>query len=280
MTVMPKINKQLLFNTVKEAARRDGVQIQLFGKQKQRRRHLDRENLFNMTARKADELASQYAERRWEESGHRAGREKAHNMAYARVIAAAYTWPELFDRRRAFASQERAYRKVSVYPDTGKKEYYKGIDSALYGLFEAGLDTQQVSAITRELLFNNVLLIKEAQINEEYPASTAARLYGQEIEPKIAKLLPPELANDEEKMADIGHQLIFILYIGVRRELGDRRMEPFRQAKRERIQESARLKLLARRDMQEEMAKGVPAELLVDQFQLPLKEKNSEVYRL
>ncbi len=272
MPEMPRMNKRLLFNAVQADTRSENVQTGLFGPIKRRHHRPKREELFESALRKANLLAHNYAVQRWEKSGHRSSIEKAEKLAFARQLAAVYTWPELFDGRRGFVSVKDAYRRKSVYRNTGRPEYYKGVDSALYGLLakaDVNLTAPQVAQLTRELLLNHTDEIKDLEINKEFPATTACQFYARSIEPRLGLMLPNEVLGEEERVARLDHHLIFILYVAMRRELAERQIQVYRDAIRAEREESARLKTLDRRDIREETEKGVPLDQLLDAVRRP-----------
>ncbi len=272
MADMPRINKQLLLNETRtEINPRREVQLHLFGHVRPLR-HPSRESLMGIALDNATRLATRHANTVYEGSKHHAKFGRAQRLAFARLLAGAYTWPALFDSRRGFVAARDAYRRKSVDRETGKIEYHKGVDSALYRLLEAGMTMTEISWLTRNLLLDHVEEIKGLHINEVAPATTAAQFYAERIRCGLV-IIAKDLMQDDEKGAAVAHNVIFILYLGMRRELGDRAMGRFREALRRQGEspDDRQLRIaLGRKDVREGLAEEPP---------VPLEQAMDMLYR-
>ena len=189
---------------------------------------ITKERLIGTAFAKAEALALRHASKVYEAKGNHVEFRELEKRAFARIVAGLYARKQLFDGQRGFVSQNDAYSRVSLNKKTGRRGYYKGVDSALYGLFEAGMTTTQVSMVTHSLLFGFVDQIKHAEIDGVAPATTAAQFYAGRINPHLQKW-----AVDKAVMAKAKGNIIFILYLGMKRELGDRAMQRFKDKLRQ-----------------------------------------------
>ena len=149
---------------------------------------MTKQRIFGTASAKPSCLSSEYAEMECGRAVMFGSLTNLRRRAWARLMAAVYAWPELFDGFRGFASQQNAYTKISMAMWSVDKKYHKGIDNALYELLEAGMTMSQVSALTYNLLFNCVDAIKEADMGRYDQFTPAASFYRERIKPRLLTL--------------------------------------------------------------------------------------------
>lgn len=277
MPQLPRINKRALLHATQQKLRPPRAeQLFLFGKV-QPKKPITKEDILATAFERVQALSMQRAHEITTKN-RRKSYNKAQRETGIRLLASVYAWPELFNGRRGFVSEKDAYRRNVHFKDTGKVEPYKGVDIALYHLRKNGMTMTELQRMTKEILFNHAEDFKHIVLEEtdghgrvrNYCGTRAAQLYADKIKPNLIQnqIIPEHLLRNEETMAAIDHNIIFILYLGMRRELSDRKVREIGKQIRERKvlqkKEARRDRLISRQDVQEEVAKGVPLELALD----------------
>jgi hypothetical protein len=251
-TELPKKSGDRLFNEAMGILRPSkAVQLHDYGREKPKIQ-ITRERLIKTAFDRAWVMARCHVTKVHGTGGNAEERRELEKKSFARIVAGLYAKKRLFDKQRGFVSQENAYGRVSLNKKTGRKDYHKGVDSALQGLFKAGMTITQVSVVTQDLLFCFVDQIKRAKIDGVTPATTAAQFYGEHVKPRAQKWAT-ELAIDQSVMARARHEIIFILYLGMKRELGERAVQRFKDKLRQQGErpEDRQLRIaFGRRDVQ------------------------------
>lgn len=227
-----------------------------------------KENIMRVAVGKVSELADRLAGDGNKSKGY-VSFDEAQKCFFSRLLAELYTWPELFDWRRGFVSQQDAYSRISTRKRTGELVPHKGVDEAIYELRDAGMTASQVVAVTHNLFFNYVDAIKQSEPGRFIHFAPAGRFYAEKIKPN---LMDWDIGAGARARIDRG--IMFILYFGMKRESSDRlqerRAEKFRPQSVSRTDRQMEL-LMGRKDlvrMTEGLDSPVPLDAIASKIEL------------
>lgn len=284
LTQLPRISKTLLFESVRAELNPSQADLERFHghdyvrpkpRLTQKLTLETRKLIFDTAVRKAWELSTAYAKEECKESEEASEFDAPRMRAWARLFAAVYTWPEVFDTFRGFASQENAYTRTSMKRWDVDKTYHKGIDNALYELLEAGMTFSQVQVLTYNLLFNYVDEIKQSEPGKFIHFAPAGVFYRERIKPHLGDL---KLGYSSKEKIDRG--IMFLIYVGMQRESGDRSQEDhFKKEKagQTTIGQLQIERLMDREDVQEGLGNETPSLFeQYDRLRKPIKEKEKK----
>jgi hypothetical protein len=263
----PRLNRKIVFEaTLAEFKPNPALQARLG--YHIRRPKATKENIMRVAVGKVSELADRLARDDGKSKGY-VSFDEAQKSFFSRLLAELYTWPELFDWRRGFVSQQDAYSRTSIRKRTGELVRHKGVDEALYELRDAGMTASQVVAVTHNLFFNYVDEIKQSEPGRFIHFAPAGRFYAEKIRPN---LMDWDIGAGARARIDRG--IMFILYFGMKRESGDRlqekRTEKFRPQPASRTERQMEL-LMGRRDlvrMTEGLDSPVPLDAIASKVEL------------
>jgi hypothetical protein len=268
---LPRIDKKLVFE--KTYCVLHPQQLGLFGEVEQVKKKPTKEQIFLAAINEAREISEEARKKAREGK-----KETISRGAFAKTVAALYSWPELYLGTRGFVSQESAFTHRKTIKLTGRIRTYKGIDSMLYSLMNAGITKPNIMAMTRTILSIPEEKFTSVDFTNKTAGGQALKLYHEYLKPILEnrKIYPPAYKKSEDIMGRIDHCIIVILYLRYLREWGQRQQKEIahkiylRKYGDLTPEQRWRRKMRERLDVQEELAKGVPFNQILDN--LPPRE--------
>ncbi|MDE1865420.1 MAG: hypothetical protein KGH94_02145 [Candidatus Micrarchaeota archaeon] len=219
----PRLGRKLIFEATLQEFRPDRMLEARLGN-KFRSPEPNKKNIFMVAIRKVSEYSDRFARDDARSRGY-SSFDEAQKSFFGRFLAELYTWPELFDWRRGFVSQMDAYDRMRLDKKSGKMVLHKGVDHALYELRDSGMTAAQVTAVTYNLFFNCPDAIKEAEPGRFRHFTPAAGFYAEHIKPNL-----DGLRVGADSRTRINSNMMMIIYLGMKREAGERAQENYKGA--------------------------------------------------
>lgn len=191
----------------------------------------------------------------------------------AKNLAELFTYNELFDRRRSFASGSEVFAKWKALKN-GKQALVRfGIDSSIYSILASGVSPKNTVTIVREILSIKPDIFYKSEVDRRNIGNVALDYSRRELIPKLKRMgvFPRVYYTNPDVQHRIEKGIDLIIYLGFKRELSSRKQDAFMKKRFPELSKEEKLKrhierISAKRDVQDLLARNTPMSVILDLY--------------